>query len=256
MKSFFTAIGLLTILPVPSRWAMQVKTCAVYFPLVGFILGGFYFGLALGLSALEVSPDWIALSILIAMVVLTRAFHLDGIADMADGFWGGHTRERILAIMKDSATGTFGVIALTVILAIKYLALYHIVKENTLWMIVPPVVVSRLAMTVLAAPFSYARNEGTGHAVISNVSYIQAAVAAMYTAALLVWFFGRASVILIVIGIAAAVLVGLFSNRKIGGITGDVLGATSEITESLLLVALPFLKIHFFSIFWVPLSFT
>jgi adenosylcobinamide-GDP ribazoletransferase len=250
MKSFFTAISLLTIFPVPQKLTGNIKTCSTYFPLVGLFLGVIYYCLAAALSAFDFSTDWIILSILCAMSILTGALHLDGLADMADGFWGGKTSDRILSIMKDSSTGVFGVVALILLMLIKWTALNHVVKDNNYGLIVPVVIVSRTTMTVLAGLFPYARTKGTGHDVISGTSFKFAAVAVMYTIPLMILLFGPASLILIVIGITTALLTGIYSRRKIKGITGDVLGATCEITEGLLLALIPFLTEKFFPGYW------
>ncbi|MDH4263619.1 MAG: adenosylcobinamide-GDP ribazoletransferase [Spirochaetia bacterium] len=250
MKSLFTAISLLSILPLPQKLSSNVKNCSVYFPLVGFVLGFLYYGIGMALNLINVSADWTGLIILCTMAIITGALHLDGLADTADGFFGGKTKDHILVIMKDSATGTFGAVALFLLLLIKWTALVHISNENNFWIIIPVVVLSRTAMTISAGLFQYARSNGTGHDIVSNTSFKSVILTITYTTLLMILFFGFASLILMAMSITFSFLIGFYSRYKINGITGDVLGATCEISEGLMLAVVPFLQNYFFPDQW------
>ena len=250
MKSFFSALSLLTVIPVPDGLAKNVHSSSLYFPLVGFFLGILYYGIANLLYTAGVPADWISLVILCAMVVFTGALHLDGLADMADGFLGGKTKADILRIMKDSATGVFGSLSLILLLLTKFTGIRHLIENNQLWILIPSAAISRLSMTVLAGIFSYGRDRGTGQTVIESTTYLYSALAILYTAGIIVIFHGYASLILLLFGVSAGILVGLYAFFKINGITGDVLGASSEIGECLLLVFTPFFYLNFFPDFW------
>lgn len=260
MKSFISALGLLTAFPVPSKWTSHLTTCSAYFPAVGFVLGCMYYGIAIGLDIIQVSGEWTSIVILLGMIFFTRALHMDGLADMADGFGGGKNKDQILSIMKDSASGVFGVISLAMLLLVKWMALTGIVKsENHLSGVlagmISVVVVSRLSMTVLAGLFSYARESGTGHIIINHTSRKDVAIAVLLTMVLLVLFTGPASLILMIVGCCISILPGLYSQFKINGITGDILGAACEISEAALLVFLPFIQLNFYPDDWTGIIF-
>jgi len=116
-----TAFRTLTILPVPGRDAGEMASSLPWFPVVGGVLGSLFAALALVTNELSGGhwPGGAAAAALAGGIVLTRAIHLDGLADWADGFGGGGDRKKTLAIMKDSATGVFGVTAIVAVLLIK-----------------------------------------------------------------------------------------------------------------------------------------
>ena len=251
MKSFTTAISLLSILPVPERWTRNISSSTIYFPLAGMIIGAIYYLISIGLIRAGIQDQWLTIAVLTAMIVLTRAFHMDGLADMADGFWGGSTKEQILRIMKDSATGVFGVIALVILLLTKWTSLNFLIKGNTFWILISAAMVSRFSMVVLSGWLPYARKEGTGHAIISHTTWKHVFISLAYFVPLMLFIFGPGSLVLILIGALVSGIIGYFSRIKISGVTGDVLGATCEIVETLLLAITPFLQSYFFPDYWV-----
>lgn len=239
MKSFFTSVSILTIIPVPVQWTKNISSCSVYFALTGFLIGFLYYGAAWALKIIHVREEWAALVLLFLMIFITRGFHLDGLADMFDGFWGGRDKEHILIIMKDSSTGVFGVLSLILICLLKWTAIKFILHQNSLWIFISSVVISRFSMTLLSGFFSYARETGTGGIVINSTGLRHVVIAFIYTALFLFLLVGYGSFIIIWSGCLISTGIGIYSYFKIKGITGDVLGASSEITEGLLLAITP-----------------
>ncbi|HOV85148.1 MAG TPA: adenosylcobinamide-GDP ribazoletransferase [Syntrophobacteraceae bacterium] len=236
---FVTALSFLTLLHVPSMTGREPTPVSLarsfsFFPLVGFLLGGGSWGLAL-LLARTTPPFLLACILTLYSVLVTRAFHMDGLADFWDGLGGGYNPDRRLEIMKDSRTGAFGAVALSLAVALKIAALHALLTHRlgSPLLIVPAF--SRLAMVLTAYKTPYARKEGgLGKPFLEHMSARELRIAlgiCLLLSAVVNPFFTLLC--------AATVLV--FSRvmkrgcRKwFGGVTGDVLGAVNEMTEILL----------------------
>lgn len=250
-----SAFRLITAIPVPGAECENIRQTMCWFPGVGLFLGlcGYllvslilwlsqHSGLALpGTSAGMFVLLLAAVLVVSLWALLTRGFHLDGLADTCDGFGGGWTKERILEIMKDSRSGSFGVLALVLAVLLKVAALAAVLACGNLWAVLCAPVVARLMMVAQACFNQYARNTGTGAAVISQSDGRVFAVSCGGTLVLLLailpasCYLGASASLLL--AAASALTLGWVSRRKIGGVTGDVLGATCELAESAALVA-------------------
>lgn len=228
-----TALRLLTRLPLPATGTSTRDAQAVWaYPVAGIAVGAIgatvgTVGAGLGLSAAIV-----AALILLGLTVATGALHEDGLADSADGLWGGWDRARRLEIMRDSRIGTYGVIALVLSLIVRWAALTSIVSSDA-GLFAPMIAVgavSRVPMAALLAWLPAARAEGLGAAVgRPGVQSVWLAVGiAMIAALLLVGWVAVALAFWIAV---ATLIVGLIAQRKIGGQTGDVLGASQQVAE-------------------------
>ncbi len=237
MRSLAFAIRTLTRLPVGSAPLEREERSLLWYPLVGSLYGALFF-----LCSLIPLPAPVRAALLIAAsAFLSRGFHLDGLADFADGLGGGWSAERALAIMRDSHIGAFGTLALIITLLVQYSALQSLVEEPLL-LFLPPVF-ARVMITLAASFLPYAR-EGTGSAaaLVRGAKWYHflaplaeaLALIALYHA---LGFGARAGV-----GFAAALLAALFlmlaAKRRLGGATGDVLGAVEVVSESAAMVAL------------------
>ncbi|WP_276149603.1 MULTISPECIES: adenosylcobinamide-GDP ribazoletransferase [unclassified Sulfitobacter] len=232
------ALGLLTRLPVPAAaFPTDQRRPAAYaawaYPLVGLIVA--LLSALVGWCALGIGlpPAAAAVLVLLAGIASTGALHEDGLADCADGFWGGWTRERRLAIMKDSQIGTYGVIALVVALALRWVAVVALLTAGGYLMALAcAAVMSRAAMVVVMYGLPAARPSGLS----GNTG--RPPKQAMITALL----FGILAAILILPATLAPALIAatgvtLVARAKIGGQTGDVLGATQQVTEIAVLLS-------------------
>ncbi len=236
--TFPLALTFLTIIPWP-RLALagprDLARSMFWFPWVGALLGLAYWGAFQGLI-LIFPPTAVSALILTITVLATRGLHLDGLADTLDGLVGGATPEARLAIMKDSRLGTFGAAGLILILLLKCAFLLNIAEAGKAAALILFPILSRWGMVLLAYLSPYARPEGgLGQAMTAGVSRNTALGATLSALGLAFAILGFPGVILLT-GVGLLVLVlRAYSCRKIGGITGDVLGAANELGETLVL---------------------
>ncbi|NOY83847.1 MAG: adenosylcobinamide-GDP ribazoletransferase, partial [Nitrospirae bacterium] len=173
MKAFFSALSTLTVLPVPRRFHQcdekSLAASVVYFPVVGLFVGVLLVGLLYFLKAIF-PPLVLAAVLLFVLVMLTGALHLDGVADLADGLGAGGAPERMLAVMKESQVGAFGVIALVLVLLLKFSLFFEIIDKGRWLDFVLMTLLSRWAMALAAFLGKYPRVAGTGLAFIGKIS--------------------------------------------------------------------------------------
>lgn len=233
---FRIAGAFLTVLPVARELSMEpprLGRSMAFFPAVGLVLG-----LALVVLNWVLTPlipravlDCLLILILIA---LTGALHLDGIADLIDGLAGGKDREGVLRIMKDSRVGAMGVVGLVMVLLLKYLSLYNtpLPMKSAALIFVPAA--GRWVQVVLAAFCRYVRVEGgTGGAFVEYVGERETLIATVTLLLAAIVLFGMKGFFLIfLLGLAVMALIRYFEIR-LGGVTGDVLGAATEVVEVL-----------------------
>lgn len=237
MKGLITAIQTLSILPIRGKGCEDFAKSLPWFPIVGLLLGLILVGIAQACTA--VSAEATAVLLLLAGVLLTRGFHMDGLADCVDGFGGGYTRERVLEIMKDSATGAFGSMAIALSLLIKWVALTHLISTGNSAVIIMAYVASRALQVEQMVRLPYARANGTAASFVAGATPMHRLIA-LTTAAIIAFSLkGITGIIYLAIAWLAAFIFGAYCNKRVGGITGDLLGTTSEITETLILF-LPF----------------
>lgn len=202
------------------------------FPLAGLVLGGLaaaalWAGLALGLPASLAAGLALA-----AQVALTGALHEDGLADLADGLWGGRDAARRLEIMRDSRIGSYGTLALILSLGLRGQALAWLVAQDAgpaAGAIIVLAMTSRLAPVLLLATLPPARRDGLGHAArdVPGTAILAATLIALAPALLLPGW-------LAMLAVQAALVAGLaaLARRRLGGQTGDVLGAGQQLAET------------------------
>jgi adenosylcobinamide-GDP ribazoletransferase len=243
---FFAALRFFTRLPIPT-WvghsAEQLNHAARYFPLVGVIVGAI--GAGATLAAAQVWPTAIAVLIGMAATLLaTGAFHEDGLADTVDCMGGGWTREDVLRIMKDSRIGSYGAIGIGVMLLAKFEALVNLGGlPDTGYFISPWLTffaaivaghgVSRFASTTLIHALDYARDDdsATSKPLATRMGKGELALAGLFGLApcvVLPW--PKVAVALALVALVTWLAARWF-DRRIGGYTGDCLGATQQLTE-------------------------
>ena len=229
LLGLLSAVRFLTVLPVPGpETDLTRRHSYVWFPVVGLGLGVVSGGaFALGHLAAPVS----AVAAVVALAALTGALHLDGLADCADSL-GAHDREKRLAVMRDSRLGTFGAVALVGVLLAKAAALWQAAPADALRWLVTAGALSRSAPLVLAASSAYARREGIGVTFVAGVGPAVATLAALVSTIVAALTVGPASA-LAATGVAVVVVAVIrwWANARLGGLTGDVMGASVELTE-------------------------
>lgn len=234
IKNFITALQFLTIFTVSKRQRSEsdLARSMVYFPLVGFFLGVI---LVYSDIAMEwVFPHTIANAwLLILSVILTRALHVDGLADTLDGFMGGSDRESRLRIMKDSRLGTAGALGIVFSLFMKYLSLNNLFGDEKTAALLTAPVLGRWAQTIMVFRSDYVREAGMARAFVGHLRLGGLAAASILALGLSA-FVSESRAIFIVPAVAALTYISrLFIVRKIGGVTGDTIGAVSELNEVL-----------------------
>ncbi|MGN8554365.1 UNVERIFIED_CONTAM: adenosylcobinamide-GDP ribazoletransferase [Microbacterium sp. SLM126] len=248
LRFFLTAVGYFTRVPLPQRLASWVgfaphylNAAARYFPLVGLLVG--LAGAAVtGLAWQFWSPPVAIVLGMAATLLLTGAFHEDGLADCVDAFGGGYRREDELEIMHDSRVGAYGAIALVVALLLKWQLLVSVEDRADAGLLLAVLVAAHGASRAMAITFlathDYVRAEGKAKPVAQRLETrsLLFALACGAVPLLLISPVFAAVVVLVLVGLRAAL--GAYFVRRIGGYTGDCLGMAQQLAElSIYLVA-------------------
>lgn len=237
MRGLVSAFRILTILPIPGKESVLLSSSLPWFPVVGLALGLVLCSIAF-LWTKALPTPWSAggaLILLAAQIFLTRGLHLDGLADWADALGGD--RDKGLSIMKDSHVGAFGVLALTATLLAKWVFLERLLSREMILYVPAVMVVSRDMMVELMSTLPYARaGKGLAGGFMEGISP-EKRVKAHALALCCCLPLGPACLLLFFPGWIIARLLGRSFEKRFGGITGDLLGATNEILEvSLMMV--------------------
>ncbi len=228
MRRLLAAVAFLTRVPIRTAFTTEdVGRAALLFPLVGAGIGLVQLGVW-KLASPHLTGLLTAALVVTSSAWLTRALHLDGLADFVDGLGGGRTRDDVLRIMKDSRIGAFGAVALVVALCTKIAAVDALAAPEAL--IVAPAL-SRWTPVALSYTLAYVRPGASAPA--GHVGVVELMGATLIAGGLVAWFgqFALAGVVVVV-----TIVVGVIAKRRIGGVTGDVLGANIELAETAALV--------------------
>jgi adenosylcobinamide-GDP ribazoletransferase len=232
INGFITAVRTLTILPVPGADAVRPADSFYFFPLVGELVGG---SVLLAAWLMTECIGWTfgaALAGVFVMVYLTRALHLDGLADTVDAFFGAYTREKRLQVMKDPHVGVFGVTAVCLALLLKVISLEKLCSTGHWSWIILPVVLARMVMVLVAVSLPYARAEGgKARAFFADTRPAHLLVAGAITLLLCYLQAGSAGLAAAAGAFAIGLLVTQWMKHHFGGATGDLLGFANESTE-------------------------
>ena len=235
-----SAVRFLTVLPLPGRAEVSEEVLGrstAWFPLAGVLIGAILAG-AGALAGLLWSQLTVRVLVVAGWAALTRGLHLDGLADSADGLLGGPTREKRLAIMKDSRVGTFGVVAVVGLLALK-LAFLAELEDMALWrLLVPACALARWAMLLAIFAFPTAVPGGMAGRFKRLCGWPQLGIGTFVAAAVSFFFLGVWGLSLLALLALATLLWSLAVRRALGGHTGDTYGALGELGEALTLAAL------------------
>lgn len=246
--SFLAAIQFLTSIPIPLKRELgpeQLGRATSYFPVVGLIIGLVLAGLN-WLLLLILPPAAVNALLIVALVILTGALHLDGLADTCDGIAGHKSTEERWQVMRDSRTGAFGVVGIVLVLLVKYVTLNSIPPVFTTAVLILMPVVSRWTMVYAIFTYRYARPSGLGTAFKQATRWPQFTAATVITLAVaLAMFplFSLAGIILIFGTLIITTALAFYLGYKFAGLTGDTYGAINEVSEVMLLViAIPIFK--------------
>jgi adenosylcobinamide-GDP ribazoletransferase len=235
---FFVALTFLTRLPAPS-WVNfdqeSLKASARYFPIVGALVGAITGSTFLLFTPIFTHELSVILSIAVGVLV-TGAFHEDGFADSCDGFGGGWDKQQVLRIMKDSRVGTYGVLGLGLILATKFFALLALTPESVAAILILSHSVSRLVSVSFLFNYQYVRDDAQSKVkpLAGELSLKALLFAVLSVSPLLLMLSLRQAVFLIIGLFLLRRLIGWFLVKRIGGYTGDCLGAVQQVAEVLI----------------------
>lgn len=239
MRAFWVALQFLTRLPVPRSVVADAEErgrSVSYYPLVGLLLGALLAGLQNLLAGVEAGVQ--SALVLLIWVLVTGGLHLDGLADSADAWAGSHgDREKALRIMKDAASGPAGVAAVTLLLLIKFAALSVLIRhEAWIGLILAPLL-GRMALVLLFVTTPYVRPGGLGAAQAAFLPQ-RAAIMVLIVFALGMTAFGQMVVWTLVAAAVVSLILRAMMIRRLGGATGDTLGATCELVEASVVVVM------------------
>jgi adenosylcobinamide-GDP ribazoletransferase len=232
LQDIAAAFQFLTRLPL-SRLAYKpdaLPRAVKYFPLVGLAVGAAAAALYRLLSA-HLPITVIALLIVLFTTLITGGMHEDGLADAADAFGGGWNRQQVLEIMKDSRIGSFGALALMFSIGGRVLLVSYLPAGNFVSYVISAEVLCRWVMLPLAAVLPGARPQGSqGARIARQVSGISVAVGTLMALGIVGFVLRLSAVWPVVAASAVALFSGLYYKNRIGGITGDCFGASSQVT--------------------------
>ncbi|MDR3630724.1 MAG: adenosylcobinamide-GDP ribazoletransferase [Desulfocapsaceae bacterium] len=231
---FLAAFRFLTIIPIGWRAEQDgeyFRHSLHYFPVLGGLIG-----LAVAVSGLVfqmVFPGMVvAVLVMILLAMVSGGLHFDGLADTADGFFSSRPRERILEIMRDSRTGAMGVIVTAMVLLLKFAGLASLQPADFLKTVFLMPMAGRCAIVLSMAVLPYARTEGgLGNLFYSKYCRISALWSMLLLLGLTPWAGIGTMVYVGCIVVFTVLLFSFWCRRKIGGATGDTLGAVCELTE-------------------------
>ncbi|KAF0188622.1 MAG: cobalamin-5'-phosphate [Desulfobulbaceae bacterium] len=243
LAGFLAALRFLTIVPLTWRCEQDGRffgAALAWFPIVGVLIG---LAAAILVSCLSpfFPPSVSAVAAVILLAAASGCLHLDGLADSSDGLLSARTRERILEIMRDSHTGAMGVIAIVVVLLGKYAALSSLEGSMLIFTVIAMPIAGRCAIVLTMACLPYARDgEGLGRLFYASSTRLTALWALVFLTVILI-FGGLPMVFSTLVAVLATVLFfSLWCRSKIGGATGDTLGAVCELTEMMVAMAMTF----------------
>jgi len=266
MQSFLVALAFLTIIPIRFRempGEAAVARSRLWYPVVGLLLGGLLAGWTYVVGRFG-PPAVAAFLVLAAWVLVTGALHLDGFCDLCDGLFGGQTPEDRLRIMKEPTRGSFALVGCVLLLLGKYAAIAHLMAVK--WANLAPVMIAvaaaqaRCLVFCVAAGTTYPRKEGTGRVIVQAARMWEALAGAVLAGVitLAAWSVATWEVIpradlaealwggtlftclFLVPALFAVVVLRVMCERRLGGVTGDCLGAAIELAEVVFLLGAAF----------------
>jgi adenosylcobinamide-GDP ribazoletransferase len=239
-ERFLTALAFLTRIPVrhASCTPEAIGRSASVFPLVGALVGTV--AVMVLWTVRQVLPATLTATVVVLSgIVLTGALHLDGLADVADGFGGGRTRDDVLRIMRDHQIGTYGAIALIMALLFQVAAIASLIERDAAgrFLVIAPAA-SRWAMVLLGRRLPYARADaGLGRALTDHVRDRDVWESTALVLLISTLLGGWSGIVSLVVTLVLTAGVGFVCWRRIGGVTGDTLGANAVLCETMILMA-------------------
>lgn len=243
-RAFYIALSFLTRIKTPLKGDVtqsQIGQSIIFYPLVGALIGFVFFLMTefILFFSSDFPSDVLAAIILIVWVLITGGLHIDGLADSADAWVGGlNDRDRTLDIMKDPYCGPIAVAVIILLLLLKWVTLSHLLKtDQSAFLIVVPML-SRSVVIILFMTTTYVRDSGLGTAFLDSMPKENILWSSLLLSAFLYLIFG--SILSLILVLVTVLALRMMMIQRLGGMTGDTLGATVEIAESAALLGLIF----------------
>ena len=239
--SFLAALQFLTSIPLPGRREAtpeQLGRATAYFPAVGLIIGLILAGLYWLFNHI-LPAEVVNVLVLVALVIITGALHLDGFVDTCDGIAGHKATEDRWRVMRDSRAGAFGIVGVVLLLLVKYVSLNSIPPIFMLATLLFMPVVSRRAMVYAVFVYPYARPSGLGTAFKQKTRWPEFTIATLITFIIALALFPLFSLTGLILLVGVWIITTAFSfylKHKFSGLTGDTYGAINEVAEVVVLV--------------------
>lgn len=230
----------LTRIPLPVKIKFDEKKFGksmVLSPVAGLIIG-IILGFVYYFARMTEKNIFAAVIVVAAEIIITGGLHLDGLADTFDGIFSNRPKDKILEIMKDSRIGTNGTIALILVILCKTALLISISSMNLFYYLFALPAISRMNILWAAGTSEYAAKDGMGKSVVQSTGSREIIIATVITCAISAIFLRWAAFLAVPAAIAFSYLFCAYVKKKIGGITGDILGAVIELTEIVVLFVL------------------
>ena len=240
MRDFRAAGLFLTRLPFQSKGDLQIQDLArvsPWFPMIGLLIGAISGAVLMIAAELNLPPLSCAFLAITAGALVTGALHEDGLADVGDGFGGGYTKEEKLRIMRDSHIGTYGVLAIILSVGLRASILAGLLGLGTAAVtLVGAAVLSRSFLPGMMYLMPCSRTDGLAAGAGSPT--FRAAIIAFCLGSLIAWPFlaGCVAIVALICALISVLIIASIAHRQIGGYTGDVLGATQQATEIVILM--------------------
>jgi adenosylcobinamide-GDP ribazoletransferase len=241
MTAAFTFLTRIPLGRFASHDPADLPRAAIYFPVVGLVIA--LVGAATYAVASILWPTNVAVALsMVATTLATGAFHEDALADALDGFGGGWSRDQVLAIMKDSRVGSYALVGVALALIVKFATLASIASssrsmESVTIALIAAHVSARWSSLLLISRYPYVRptsdgeRSSAGRPFVDGIAAPRLLAATVMTALIIATALGRASLLVFAVAISVSVVAGRYFNRRIGGITGDALGAANQVVE-------------------------
>ena len=248
MTSILLAFQFLTILPFKVKRfnADALAWAAVFFPIVGLALGLILAGVNYLLVSYGFNDIASNIVLVILLVILTGGLHLDGLSDTSDALFSGKPKDEMLAIMRDSHVGVMGVLAIISVLLLKVAFLSAIAPELKSKALILMCVLSRWSMPLSIYSLPYARQNGKAKSFMDGMNIWIFLTASLIALVITYFLLGVLGISILGATAAAAYFTGLYIKGKVGGITGDTIGAVSELSEVVILIGFIIVERSFF----------
>ena len=241
MKIFILGIQFMTSLPIPININVKredFQKIVAFFPAIGLIIGLFE-AFIYYISSRFLTHNSASFMAIVSHIIITGAIHIDGLGDTADGIFSGRNREKMLEIMKDSRLGTFGALAIIVVIVGKVIMIMEMPKHMIITVLIVAPVIARTMNIFLMYNRKYARQtEGMGDLFIGVLKKENYIIALILGVLITIILGGLTGMKMFVISFIFTILFRNYTEGKLGGITGDILGASDELNEFLIYLAM------------------